>query len=185
MGIAAGHGAAQTTSGTLCVSTYADANANGVRDDGEGPLAGVNVNLETGGAIIATHVTEPGEEQYCFANLLTGTYTVTFTDAPTYRLTTANTGTFALDAGQRLTIDPLGAVPVPLADLRAVVAAQLEADDADKPLDSSTRLLYSTAGAMIVMLFLIGLGAVILGLRDRRRPGRPIPPPPDIRPPGF
>ncbi len=176
--------AAQTTTGAICVSTFADANANGVRDADEGPLAGVNVNLETGGAIIATHVTAADEAQYCFANLLTGTYTITFTEAPTYHLTTAASGTFALEAGQTLTIDPLGGVPVPLENLRAAVAAQIEAARAEEPIDSSTRLLYSTVGAMIVMLGLIALGAMILALRGRRRPERPIPPPAEIRPPG-
>lgn len=177
--------AAQAPTGAICVSTFADANANGAPDSGEGPLAGVNVNLATGGAIIATHITAADEAQYCFANLLTGLYTVTFTEAPTYRLTTAASGTFALDAGQTLTIDPLGAVPVPLQDLRAAVAAQLEAAHADEPLESSTRLLYATAAAMIVMLALIALGVVILALRSRRRPARPIPPPGEIRPPGL
>ena len=42
--------------GTICVTTFADANANGQREADEGPLAGVNVNLATGGVIIATHI---------------------------------------------------------------------------------------------------------------------------------
>lgn len=181
--------AAQAETGTICVTTFADADANGLHEADEGPLAGVNVNLATGGVIIATHVTAEGETEYCFENLLRGVYTVSFTDSPLYRITTAREGTFALDARQRLTLDPFGAFPVGAEGLRAEVVAQAAAASEDEPLDTPTRLLLATVGATMVMLFMIGLGAVILGLRDwrsqRRRAARVPPPPPDLlRPPG-
>ena len=109
----------QAETGSLCVATFADANGNGIRDAAEGVLAGVNVNLATGGVIIATHIIEPTETQYCFDNLLTGICTVTFTDSPMYRPTTANEGTFALSSGQRLMINDFGAFPIPASSLRA------------------------------------------------------------------
>ncbi len=181
--------AAQAETGTICVTTFADADANGLHEADEGPLAGVNVNLATGGVIIATHVTAEGETEYCFENLLRGVYTVSFTDSPLYRITTAREGTFALDARQRLTLDPFGAFPVGAEGLRAEVVAQAAAASEDEPLDTPTRLLLATVGATMVMLFMIGLGAVILGLRDwrsqRRRAARVPPPPLDLlRPPG-
>ncbi len=181
--------AAQAETGTICVATFADANANGLREADEGPLAGVNVNLATGGVIIATHITAEGESEHCFENLLRGVYTVSFTDSPLYRITTAREGTFALDATQRLTLDPFGAFPVGAEGLRAEVVAQAAAASEDEPLDTSTRLLLATVGATLVMLFMIGLGAVILGLRDWRSPRRraarvPLPPPDLLRPPG-
>ncbi len=180
--------AAQVQTGTICVATFADANANGLREADEEPLAGVNVNLATGGVIIATHITDEGESEYCFENLLRGVYTVSFTDSPLYRITTAREGTFALDATQRLTLDPFGAFPVGAEGLRAEVVAQAAASE-DEPLDTPTRLLLATVGATMVMLFMIGLGAVVLGLRDwrsqRRRAARvPLPSPDLLRPPG-
>jgi hypothetical protein len=186
--------AAQAQTGAICVATFADMNGNGQRDEGETSLAGVNVNLSTGGVIIATHITAEGEDQYCFENLLRGIYTISFTPSPTYRITTANEGTFALDAGQRLTIDRFGAFPVGTEGLRAEVAAQVAAArGTSKPLQSSTRLLLSTVGSMLVMLFMVGVGAVILGLisggrrRSRSGPKRQetIPPPAEIRPPSL
>lgn len=181
--------AAQVETGTICVATFADANANGLRDADEGPLAGVNVNLATGGVIIATHILAEDEAEYCFENLLRGVYTVSFTDSPLYRITTAREGTFALDATQRLTLDPFGAFHVGAEGLRAEVVAQAAAASEDEPLDTSTRLLLATVGATMVMLFMIGLGAVVLGLRDwrnqRRRAARvPLPPLDLLRPPG-
>ena len=149
--------AAQAETGTICVTTFADANANGQREADEGPLAGVNVNLATGGVIIATHIIAEGEAAYCFENLLRGVYPVSFTDSPLYRITTAREGTFALDATQRLTLDPFGAFPVGAEGLRAEVVAQAAAAREDEPLDTPTRLLLATVGATMVMLFMIGL----------------------------
>jgi hypothetical protein len=171
---------AQTPTGAICVATFADANGSGMRDPGEDLLAGVNVNLATGGVIIATHIIAPGEAQYCFENLLAGIYTVTFTDSPMYRITTANEGTFALDGGQRLMINDFGAFPIPASNLRAEVAA---ARPPAKPLETSTRLMLATVGSMVVMLFLVGIGAVILGVISGRRARQPIPPPKVIQPP--
>jgi hypothetical protein len=184
--------AAQTQTGAICVATFADTNGNGQRDEGEPSLDGVNVNLSTGGVIIATHITAEGEDQYCFEHLLRGIYTVTFTPSPTYRITTASEGTFALETGQRLTIDRFGAFPVGMEGLRAEVAAQVAAArGSDKPLETSTRLLLSTVGSMLVMLFMVGVGAVILGLissgrrtgKSRPRQRRTVPLPSEIKPP--
>lgn len=186
---------AQAETGVICVATFADLNANGLRDEGEGSLAGVNVNLSTGGAIIATHITEEGETEYCFERLLRGIYTVSFTENPLYRITTPREGTFALEAGQRLTIDAFGAFPIGPAGLRAEMIAQAQAAQRDEPLDTSTRLLLATGGAAVVMMFMVGLGAVTLGLLDwrrqrrlrRQRQRRPLVPPPPtdwLRPPG-
>jgi hypothetical protein len=166
---------AQEQTGAICVSTFADTNGNGLREETEAVLPGVNVNLSTEGVIISTHVIAAEDAEYCFENLLPGIYTVTFTDSPTYRTTTANEGTFVLDSGQRLTLNPFGAVPVPSAELRAEVAAQvIAAEDSDEPLDASTRLLLATIASMAVMVFMIGIGAVLLGVisSGRRRKKR-------------
>jgi hypothetical protein len=164
--------AQQPAPGAICVATFADADLNGLRAPAEAPLAGVNINLATSGVIIATHITDPGETEYCFERLLPGIYTITFTDNPTYTATTANQGTFELEAGNRLTVNDFGAAPVPIASLRQAVAEQVAADSASKdepPLDETTRLLLSTVGSMMVMLFMVGVGAVILGMVSSRR----------------
>jgi hypothetical protein len=166
---------AQTETGAICVATFADANGNGIRDPGEELLPGVNVNLATGGVIIATHIMAIGETQYCFENLLTGYYTITFTDSPMYRTTSASEGTFSLDAGQRLMINEFGAFPIPISSLRAEVAAQIAAaQEPEEPLATSTRLMLATVGSMAVMLFMVGLG-LDLGVISGRlaRPGQP------------
>jgi hypothetical protein len=162
--------------GKICVATYADTNASGQRDGGETLLPGINVDLSTGGVIVATHIIAEGEASYCFMDQSPGIYTVAFADSPIYRATTASTITFRLEGGQTLFIDPsFGAVPVPLADLRAEVEARYASKSDDEPLDTSTRLLLATIGSLVVMIFMIGIGAVVLGLGSwrRKRPRSP------------
>lgn len=184
---ATAHVTAQSSpAGAICVTTFADANGNGLREVEEMPLAGVVVNLTTGGAIVAFHITGDTQPPYCFERLLPGIYTVTFTDSPLYRTTTANEGTFQLDAGQRLTINDFGAVPTGVSGLRAQVAAANATTD--EPLERSTRLLLATGGSMLVMLFMVGIGAVILGVmssrsRRQRSAAAVLPVPDDIAPP--
>lgn len=205
---AIGPARAQVQPGAICVSTFADLNGNGAREEGEAPLPGVTVNLSTGGAVIASHVMAEGEDQHCFESLLTGAYTITFLDSPAFRTTTANEGTFNLDPGQRLTITPFGGAPVaadpaaepgatpatePMADQLAQTGATvLETGPAKEPLNPSVRLAISAAAALAVMVFMTGVGAIVLGMRGlrprrgRRRAGRGtrhIPPPARIAPP--
>jgi 5-hydroxyisourate hydrolase-like protein (transthyretin family) len=70
--------------------TWIDADANGVQDAGEQPIAGVIVTLTgtdgAGNTVTATTTTDSGG-QYLFSNLAPGTYKVTFT-APTGYTTT-------------------------------------------------------------------------------------------------
>ena len=162
---------AQISTGAICVSTFADLNANGLLDPGEPPLAGVNVNLVTGGVIIATHITESNEPEFCFENLLRGNYTVTFADAPLYRMTTPHSGTFALDEGQRLTLDPFGAYPIAAENVRAeLLARQAAHAPVPAPFSTSVRLLLATVGAALMMLLMIGLGVIILSVWRWKRP---------------
>jgi len=187
---------AQTETGAICVATYADLNGNAIREETETPLAGITVNLSTGGEVIATHVIAEGEAQYCFENLLTGAYTITFVDDPAFRSTTANEGTFNLDPGQRLTITDYGAIPAATAqtDLAAETSPVVLETRTDEPaLRQPVRLAISAAGAVAVMVFMIGLGAIVLGIRGLgpRRRARPVPrysqnyppPPRQITPP--
>lgn len=174
---------AQATPGAICIAAFSDTNGNGVQDSGEPLLSGVHVSLSTGGAIIATHITDAANTQYCFENLLRGEYVVTFTDAQTYQPTTPNEGAFLLDAGERLTVDPFGAIPVPLGSLRANVLAEIAANQKDsEPFDPATRLLLATVGSMMVMLFMVGFGVVMFALFGKRSQ-KSVEPPSHIQPP--
>lgn len=157
-------------SGAICISTFADANLNGEQDATEQPLGGVNVNLSMSGVIVSTHLTTADEARYCFQNLLPGIYTVTFTDSPLYRATIANTITHRLQSGQELTIAPFGAAPIPPTRWRAEVDARLAASQGeDEPMELSLRLLLATVGSLVIMIFMVGVGALVFGAFGGRK----------------
>lgn len=161
---------AQEATGSICISTYADTNMNGIHEETEALLPGVNVNLSAASVIVATHVFTATEMQYCFQNLQPGVYTVSFTNSPTYQGTTASEGTVQVTGSDPLIVS-FGAVPIASADLAPRVAAdtdEAEGDD-DQTLDPSVRLLLSTGASMIMMVFMVGIGAIILGLMGSRR----------------
>ncbi|NDJ77299.1 MAG: hypothetical protein GYB65_13685 [Chloroflexi bacterium] len=160
--------------GSICVSTFADIDGDGNNEADTGipeqPLAGVNVNLITDDIIVANHITSEGETEYCFEGLVPGVYTVSFAESPLYRFTTGQTATRPLEAGQILKVDAVGAAPVAIDNLRAYYAARnADTSDGDEPLEMSSRLLLAMVGSMVVMVFMIGLGAVLLGTANSGR----------------
>ncbi|HEX3054388.1 MAG TPA: SdrD B-like domain-containing protein [Aggregatilineaceae bacterium] len=169
---------APSESNAICVSTYEDGNANAQRDPDEPALAGINVNLVVDNVIIGTHLMASSENNYCFEQLSPDIYTVAFGQSPTERATTDHSATFALPQGQRLTLDGYGAVSTPMGSLRDTINTQIVAiQPADEPLTNEVRLMLATAGSMVVMIFMIGAGAVLVALVNWRRPRRKKPQP--------
>jgi hypothetical protein len=79
---------ATPTTASICILVYNDANGNGRRDPGEGPIAGAKLTLrDSRGFVVATYTTT-GAEPYCFSGLAPGNYTVTEQNPPGYVSTT-------------------------------------------------------------------------------------------------
>ncbi|HET6575913.1 MAG TPA: SdrD B-like domain-containing protein, partial [Fimbriiglobus sp.] len=74
-----------------------DLNGNGVQDSGESGLQGVTVKLLRAGVELAATTTGPGGA-YLFANLVPGTYAVSFTAPAGYVFTAPNVGNDAADS---------------------------------------------------------------------------------------
>ena len=69
---------------SLCGNVTYDANRNRVRDPSESPIPGVLITLrDSNGAVVATTTTDANGD-YCFRNLLPGTYAVFETQPATY-----------------------------------------------------------------------------------------------------
>ena len=94
--------------GALSGSVWLDANNNGVREAGEGPLAGVVIQLSgtDGNGAVTRSVTTAADGTYRFDDLLAGTYTVT---EPTQPSGTVDARTFAGSSGGSATA--VGALP--------------------------------------------------------------------------
>jgi hypothetical protein len=154
--------AQQASDGSVCVLAFDDANRNGFRDPGEGPLKDINVNLMINqNMIIANHVTD-GPEPFCFTGLSPQQYTVSFS-SPLYEATTLSTFTFSLSPGERVTRD-FGAA--------ARTSTPGDTAPASTSLTMQQRLGLSAFSAAIVMTGMTGLGMVIAYMiyrRSRRR----------------
>jgi hypothetical protein len=78
---------------SLAGFAYVDANANGVRDPGDGALAGVAITLKDAGGNTVASTTTAADGSYSFAGLAAGTYTVFEAATPGYAEATNNAGT--------------------------------------------------------------------------------------------
>jgi uncharacterized repeat protein (TIGR01451 family) len=77
---------------------FEDANRNGIRDTGEGGIAGVQVQLlDANGTVVGDTVTG-SDGSYSFTNQAPGIYTVRFEQPSGYLATTANAGADDLDS---------------------------------------------------------------------------------------
>ncbi len=165
---AAGAGRAQQpgdSNGSVCVLAFEDANRNGVRDPGEGPVKDVNVALMINqNLIIANYVTDGTETQpHCFTNLAPQQYTVSFS-SPLYTPTGSASYTFVLSPGEQA-VREFGAVAgatAPAPDATTLAALQ-------GGLGTRQRLTLSALGSAIIMVGLAGVGMVIAFCRARRR----------------
>ncbi len=145
--------ARQAAPASICVLAFVDTNQNGIREQTEPPLIGANISLLMAGAyVIANHITD-GQGQYCFNNLTPEQYTITFAD-PLAQATTATSLTVNVNVGEQVT-RAFGAVPL--------VLATVQPNDG-KLVVTLTRLGrvgLAALGALMMMLFTIGIGLIV------------------------
>src|SRR5258708_4981176 len=151
----------QTGSGSICVLAFEDDTHSGARQSGDALLSDVSINLMVNDkVVIANHVTD-GKEPFCFSDLPPQQYTVSFS-SPLYEPTTLTSYTFTLAAGERATRE-FGAAK--LAATAAATASGLSGLTSTTP----ARIGLSTAGAVLVMVLVAGVGLIIYGLFVHRR----------------
>lgn len=89
--------------GSIGDRVWHDLNANGIQDEGEPGVEGVDVSLLEGGGVIATDVTN-ADGNYLFDNLSEGEYSVAFTITVPWIATVADAGADGVDSD----IDAIG-----------------------------------------------------------------------------
>jgi hypothetical protein len=157
--------ALQAPGNQICVLVYNDTNANGQRDSNESLLAGVDVNLAVEDTIIETLMTDD-QDYRCFVDLPAGAYHIVIPESARHQMTTRNDSapTF-INIGNRVDID-FGAVLLNPFSAEAVLPNYGISED-KFTLDRDTRVLLAIFGMTLAMLFMIGCGAIILGLLRR------------------
>lgn len=92
--------------GTLCLLAYDDANADGLRDPGEKPVAGAQFTVVDGqGAAVAEYVSTDDTEPHCIPDLTPGSYSVTVQPAPNTTATSDERWGVPLTSGSKVNID--------------------------------------------------------------------------------
>ena len=122
--------------GALAGSVWLDADNDGVRDPGEGPLAGVVIQLtgtDANGAV-SRSATTAADGSYRFDDLLAGTYTLT---EPTQPTGTLDARTFAGSAGG--TASAAGSTPSTISAITLAAGAVSTANDFSETLPVAIR----------------------------------------------
>ncbi|MFP4321057.1 MAG: SdrD B-like domain-containing protein [Anaerolineales bacterium] len=153
---------AQEANGSICVLAYEDTNANGQRDTGEGPLPGIPVYITMGDGInIRSHITTTQDAPHCFVGLPAGSYGIRFADSPNHQPTTEQSANIEL-TGQRVSAQ-FGALSAEVWPEDDATTAAVDATS-EEQLSTVNRLLLAGLGTIVIVLLLLGIGAVILSI---------------------
>lgn len=156
---------AQGDPGAICILTFADANQNGIREEGEAALANTDVSLKQNGVVLSNLViNENTSGELCFRNLSAGVYVVTFSN-PFAQASTPATFDFTVRLGDTLRAE-FGAAPQLTTSTPASANLTI-------PLTRPVRIGMALGGALLVMGFMTGLGLLLRNLSALRRGGKP------------
>ncbi|NDJ86993.1 MAG: hypothetical protein GYB66_14025 [Chloroflexi bacterium] len=151
----------------VCMLVFNDLNENGQREEGEELIAGIDINLrvDQSDAIIETVITTD-EDFVCFGDLGIGAYRIQLVPGPHYRPTTAiELGPAFVDRGNRVWAE-FGAITLDPFTSDAVLPNYVTDED-ELTLDQEVRVLLAILGTGMVVLFMIGMGAIVLGVTRR------------------
>ena len=143
---------------SICVTTYADVNSNGIRESEEAKVPNISFVLNDGSETIGTYTTTEANDFYCFEGLTPGQYVVTWT-GENYTPTTEQTWTVDVSEGAILQrefgMQPAGAAATGGTAAQADTSINGEGKEGGLP-----TWLTALIGAVAVVVFLSGVGAV-------------------------
>ncbi len=92
--------------GTLCLFSYDDVNADGLREPNEGPVAGAKFTVVDGqGATVSEYVSTDDTKAHCISDLTPGSYSVSVQPAPNTTATSDERWGVPLTSGSTVNID--------------------------------------------------------------------------------
>lgn len=157
--------AAQPLGNQICVVVFEDINANGLRDEDEALIEGIDVQLTTSGVIIDTFITTDNDFS-CFSGLPAGEYRVGVPPSPRHQMTTqADFAPTFIGVGTDVKAE-FGAQRVNPFTADALLP-NLPSKSGKIELDREMRLLLATFGATLVLLLMMGIGSIIIWLLRR------------------
>lgn len=152
--------APQPLGNQICVVVFADNNVNGLRDEDEGLIAGVDVQLTASAVILETLLTSDSDYS-CFTGLTAGAYRVIVPLSPQYQMTTqADFAPTFIGVGTDVKAE-FGAQRIDPFTTDALLP-NLPPNTDNVELDQETRLLLAAFGATVALLLMMGIGAIII-----------------------
>lgn len=154
--------------GAICVSAFDDRNANGVRDEGEGLLAGVSITVSDDRQVMGNYTTDGSSEPYCFGGLMPGSYQVIQLVADSWTATAPASQGAVLHGGDVVSLE-FGNVAIQSGALAAA-----ESDSGSESAQDSTKLRLRssvlTGVGVLGILLMVGAGLLVLFSRRRQTP---------------
>jgi murein DD-endopeptidase MepM/ murein hydrolase activator NlpD len=149
-----------STTASVCVLLFNDADQNRIQEQGEDLLKGGTISIQDSTAAVGTYETDGTSEPHCFEELPAGEYTAAVTAPDGYGLTTPNQLRLLVNPGTVVNLSfgaaqGVQAAPIPTSDSAAPVAQTVTEETA--PQRSLADQLLSISG-----LIVFGLAAVVL-----------------------
>lgn len=153
-----------STSNSICVTVFNDANANAAREsDSEQLQADAAVTLFRAGNSVSTYVSDGISEPYCFEDLETDTYQVQVFPPADYVMTTAGTWAVALSGGDSIAVS-FGVQPQPAAPAAEVAAADTSSTGGDTAVADTGSAETVNAAATDSGGFFSSVGGIVLAI---------------------
>jgi hypothetical protein len=156
--------------GIVCVNAFADENANGIRDEVEGYIAGITLQVGSLETIVGQAVSTGTADSVCFEGVLPGSYQVSQLVPANLQMTTAPNTTIEVEAGKTYGIE-FGSrfVPAGISSddtissttvASNVTVPTLAPEVVEPPADAGFSLA-AYAGLFVLLLAVIGVGVLI------------------------
>ncbi len=157
--------------GVICVNAFADSNGNGVRDEGEGYMAGVTFTVAQGQQVTSTGVSNGSTSPICFPTIPAGTYIVAQQPPRNVEMTTAQSATVDVTDGSTISLE-FGSRIVEASAVAEGGQATQEASPEEAPEqgasgDGPSLWAYVGLGAILIAVILLVILIVVL-LRQSR-----------------
>lgn len=159
--------------GTICLNAFNDLDANGLRAESDGYMAGVTFTLSQGNSVVGQTVSRGVAEPVCFENIEAGSYQIAQILPASLEPTTATNFTLDLISGQAVSLEfgsrirtVVNATEVAAANTPAV---QPEATSPSPTTGASGGFSIATiSGLVLIVVAILLLGGLILFLSRQR-----------------
>ena len=153
--------------GTICINSFSDDDASGIRDANEGYMAGIPVLVKREGKIVVEGISTGTQRPVCFADLAVGEYEVLQQPPASLALTTANNAVLTLKAGQTIGLEFGSRVrPIPTSTTTPTASITITPSIPVPPVPESNELS-PAVWITILSVLVVGIGGGLISLLRR------------------